>query len=209
MLNDNKENFLLIDLGTLLNEKLLGFNLYILHDNNFVLYRGAEVNFTEKHRQNIIAKKLNLYIEKKEKEKYIGYLKQNLKNIVDDKNINNKEKSKYYYQASRTVLAQLFSESEEVSNTKASAEILSDTAITILTASDFEMKNILENLQFEYTTFTHSLNVALIATIFAQSLGMKNEKLQSITTGALLHDIGKKEIDPKILFKPGKLEPEE
>lgn len=58
-------------------------------------------------------------------------------------------------------------------------------------------------------TYTHSVNVSLLCNVFGQWLGYKEQKLKDLTVAGLLHDIGKMQIDPKILNKPGKLTPEE
>ncbi len=62
---------------------------------------------------------------------------------------------------------------------------------------------------FDQTTFEHSLNVALTATTCGIGMGLSNERLVRLTTGALLHDCGKKMVPLEILNKPGKLTDEE
>jgi putative nucleotidyltransferase with HDIG domain len=60
----------------------------------------------------------------------------------------------------------------------------------------------------EYT-FVHSVNVAAYTTVIALESGVEKDELETICTGALLHDVGKMLIDPKILNKPGRLTDEE
>jgi len=60
----------------------------------------------------------------------------------------------------------------------------------------------------EYT-YTHSLNVSILANMFAQWLNFDNKDKIRITLAGLLHDIGKAKIPDKILNKPGSLSPEE
>ncbi|CAH9064381.1 Cyclic di-GMP phosphodiesterase [Pseudoalteromonas holothuriae] len=55
----------------------------------------------------------------------------------------------------------------------------------------------------------HSINVAIISSIFAKHLSLEREIIEQITTGALLHDIGKIQIPDKILHKPSALTPDE
>ncbi len=54
-------------------------------------------------------------------------------------------------------------------------------------------------------TFQHCLLVASVATIFGQSLGMRNEDVVALTMAGMLHDIGKATIPVALLEKPGKL----
>ena len=58
-------------------------------------------------------------------------------------------------------------------------------------------------------TYTHAINVSVLAMALAESLGLKDETVQAIGVAALLHDIGKLLIPKEILHKPGKLSTEE
>lgn len=60
----------------------------------------------------------------------------------------------------------------------------------------------------EYT-FKHSVDVATIAMILAKHLGFSQKDVYDIGVSGLLHDIGKAEIPPEILNKPGRLSTEE
>jgi putative nucleotidyltransferase with HDIG domain len=60
----------------------------------------------------------------------------------------------------------------------------------------------------EYT-FVHSVNVAAYTTVIALESGVQTDELETICTGALLHDVGKMLIDQKILNKKGRLTDEE
>ncbi len=51
----------------------------------------------------------------------------------------------------------------------------------------------------------HSVNVAVLMTIFAKHMKLEDDIIQQLTTGALLHDLGKIKIDDAILHKPGRL----
>ncbi len=61
----------------------------------------------------------------------------------------------------------------------------------------------------EYYTYTHSVNVAAVGTLFAKELGFKDEDLKHFCAGILLHNIGKTRINTDILNKKGKLTKEE
>lgn len=55
----------------------------------------------------------------------------------------------------------------------------------------------------------HSINVGILMSIFARYLGYEEELVHQLTTGALLHDIGKIRVPHQVLNKPGKLLDEE
>lgn len=62
---------------------------------------------------------------------------------------------------------------------------------------------------YDDSTFSHCINVALICNVFAHWLKMNEEEVTLATTCGLFHDIGKLLISHDILAKPGKLTAEE
>lgn len=58
-------------------------------------------------------------------------------------------------------------------------------------------------------TYSHSLNVSLIAMVIAKWLNFNERQTDEVAIAGLLHDIGKTKIPEWILEKPGKLTPEE
>ncbi|MFT9497722.1 HD-GYP domain-containing protein, partial [Anaerosolibacter sp.] len=61
----------------------------------------------------------------------------------------------------------------------------------------------------DHYTLSHSINVALLATITGKWLGFSLEELKELATAGFLHDIGKAMIPIEILNKPGMLTNEE
>ncbi|WP_083330449.1 MULTISPECIES: HD-GYP domain-containing protein [Pseudoalteromonas] len=55
----------------------------------------------------------------------------------------------------------------------------------------------------------HSINVAILVSILAKHLSFERDIIEQVTTGALLHDIGKIQVPDEILHKPGALSPDE
>jgi putative nucleotidyltransferase with HDIG domain len=58
-------------------------------------------------------------------------------------------------------------------------------------------------------TYRHSLEVAATALAVAERLGLEGVDLVEVELGALLHDVGKLHLPPRILKKAGPLDPEE
>jgi putative nucleotidyltransferase with HDIG domain len=58
-------------------------------------------------------------------------------------------------------------------------------------------------------TVGHSVRVALLAMHVARAAGADHRQLALVGTGALLHDVGKSRIPGAILYKQGKLDPDE
>lgn len=63
--------------------------------------------------------------------------------------------------------------------------------------------------RFDDYTYTHSLNVSVLAISAGKSLGLSDEELRVLGLGTMFHDLGKSRIPGNILNKPGKLTDEE
>lgn len=63
--------------------------------------------------------------------------------------------------------------------------------------------------QHDTWTFVHVVNVAILTALTGIKLGYNGKRLENLTLGALLHDLGKVKIPSEILNKPGSLTDEE
>ena len=197
--------FMRIDINSLLNDHITNFNLYIMYEDNYVLFKSGDIEYTEKHKQKLLSKKLKLYINSADKKKYILYIKQNLQRLANDDSSGLEEKTKYFYDSSKVLISQIF-ETDDREDVIENVKTLSDSALNLLNSSGYNLKDILSIMQFEYSTYTHSLNVLMLASSFVKNTGILDDKADIVAKGALLHDIGKVKVDKKILLKPGKLD---
>lgn len=62
---------------------------------------------------------------------------------------------------------------------------------------------------YDNYTFTHSVNVSVIALTVGRACGLDEDRLRILGLGGLLHDLGKLRIDHQIISKPGRLTPKE
>ena len=58
---------------------------------------------------------------------------------------------------------------------------------------------------FDGYTFTHSVNVTVLAVALAKEVGFSKEKVEMIGLGGMLHDVEKMKVPDEILNKPGRL----
>lgn len=83
-------------------------------------------------------------------------------------------------------------------------------AIVANHSGSISILDMLQNMrEYDDSTYTHSLNVALICNILAGWLKLSDEEVELATACGLFHDIGKLLIPYSIISKPGKLSEEE
>lgn len=58
-------------------------------------------------------------------------------------------------------------------------------------------------------TYAHSVNVAVFSCVIGKGMGMSEEEQINLVMAGLLHDIGKLAVPKEIMYKPGRLTPEE
>jgi len=84
-----------------------------------------------------------------------------------------------------------------------------DEVVDNIMASVFRNKDALLTLSriktVDQYTFMHSISVCVLMTAFAQAMEYDDETARQISTGALMHDLGKMRVSPGLLNKPGPL----
>jgi putative nucleotidyltransferase with HDIG domain len=105
---------------------------------------------------------------------------------------------------SKTIVKDLLEDPRSGENIRKGMKVVSD-----LTESILSNRNILHDLvslsSYDQYTYTHSVNVAVLATGIGISCGLPRADVENLGVGALLHDVGKSSLPAVILNKPGKL----
>ena len=190
----------------------VGCDIYLLAKTTaevrFVLYCRGEAVFDEDKKNMLVAQKIkSLFIKKGEQQTYFDYLEDNFQHIISDPNIPPVERTKIVHGAATNLVKDLFNDpaSGSVERTKAFAHNMVDYVIKDSKAAE----SLLKIAVHEYYTYTHSVNVAAVGTLFGQELGLGVKDLKGLCAGILLHDVGKTRISTDILNKKGKLTKEE
>ncbi len=90
------------------------------------------------------------------------------------------------------------------------ASELVETLISSILDNQTNFYSLLKITTHDYYTYTHSLNVCSMSIGLGTQLKLKRDPdLIELGLGALLHDVGKCSIEPRILNKPGKLTEDE
>ncbi len=205
-------DYLPISPSSLRTSTTVGCDIYLLAKTTvevrFVLYCRGDAVFGEDKKNMLVAKRIkSLFIKKTNQRVFSEYLENNFQHIISDTSIPTKEKTKIVHGAASNLVKDLYSDprSGSVERTKAFAHNMVDYVIKDSKAAE----SLLKIAVHEYYTYTHSVNVAAVGTLFAQELGLGATDLKGLCSGILLHDVGKTKISTDILNKKGKLTKEE
>ncbi len=190
----------------------IGCDIYLLakttSEVRFVLYCRGDAVFDEEKKHMLVAQRIkSLFIKKDEQQTYFDYLENNFQHIISDTNTSPDEKTKIVHGAATNLVKDIFNDprSGSMERAKGFANNMVDYVIKDSKAAE----SLLKIAVHEYHTYTHSVNVAAVGTLFGQGLGLEVNDLKGLCAGILLHDVGKTKISTDILNKKGKLTKEE
>jgi putative nucleotidyltransferase with HDIG domain len=202
------KKYMAIYLDSIRVDSVLDFDLFIKVNRNLVLYRSADLPFTEATRQKLIENHVDrLYITDESRGKYQKYIEDNLGKILIDPQVREEKKAGILYETSTNLVKEVLSNPTYGENIRRSKDLVSNTVNYILSGREAFL-NLLKITSFDYYTYTHSVNVSTFSVALAQQMGFSDKNfLHELGIGALLHDIGKSKISDRILNKRSALNP--
>ena len=195
-------HYLPIYLDSLLPGTEVEFDLYLQNGDAMVLYVTAGTVFSEDARRTLLESSVSrLFVASRDQRAYRLYLEGHLSKIASDKSVKESVRAGIVYDCAKYLLEDLFARPAMSENIRRSQELVASTVGFVLTGrAAFE--SLLRVMSFDYSTYTHSVNVCALSLALAQFAGIRDPKdLRILGTGALLHDIGKTRIDDAILNK--------
>lgn len=193
--------------ATLVADAWPGLDLYLrsTSDSKPVLYHsGDEAPVGSSFMQLSQSVGCKLYIDKSQRGIYQDYLRANWQDLVKDTDKPLVNRVGVMSDVMRDVLGAGF-DSGDTNQIVTCSKDLASAACQVIGDSPIVMGQLLSVLHHDYGTFTHSTNVALYCVLLARELGISGPALEEIAVGGLIHDLGKLQIDEKILNKPGRL----
>jgi putative nucleotidyltransferase with HDIG domain len=204
---DTDGEFMGIPVSSLRIDEMTEFDLY-LPGNAYrqpVLYRSAELPFTEEARQRLTSTRVDqLLVKSTDRAAYKRYLERNLASIVSDTSIPLESRSATLYLSAQEVMHDLMVDPRSSDLVARSGNIVENT-VRLLQNEQGSFRHLMQVTSYDYYTYTHSVNVFVFSTALMQRLGFDEATLQEFGQGALLHDVGKSQVDPAILNARGKL----
>lgn len=146
-----------------------------------------------------------LYIAVEDRDNYQDYLRGNLRDWLEDDEAPSAQRVAAINELVRDVLSDSF-QAHETTRIVDAAHQLGSQVASVVSGRTVVVRDMMRMLHHDYTTFTHSANVAYYAAALANELGYVETDVAQIATGGILHDLGKLGIQTNLLTKPGRLE---
>ncbi|WP_426416168.1 HD-GYP domain-containing protein [Aestuariirhabdus sp. LZHN29] len=132
-----------------------------------------------------------------------------LQEALHDKKLNPEKRSEAVYHHSRELMDRLL-ETPTAENLKASKKAIFQVTDMILHDPE-TASNMLRITSHDFYTYTHSVNVGVTSIMLAKALFGQSDQhdMQELGAGFFLHDLGKVNVRPEVINKPGKLTDDE
>jgi HD-GYP domain-containing protein (c-di-GMP phosphodiesterase class II) len=128
---------------------------------------------------------------------------------IEDHSLRPAQRSRAVYRHSVEMMRRLLEQpsAENIHETKRAIGAIAD----LILGDDHTSAHLLNITSHDFYTYTHSVNVGVIALMLAKSLfaGSDAHDLQELGAGFFLHDLGKVRVSNEIINKPGRLTEEE
>lgn len=151
---------------------------------------------------------INIYVHKADLNELKNYLKDSVKGISRNKDIDRKEKSLLLSSTAAMVMSELF-ENAESKEAVGESKVIAAEMLDDIMRDNTAFLSMVSVLSHDYYTYSHCVNVCVYAVSIGKKLGIRGSLVEELAHGAILHDLGKAHIDPLILNKQGKLTQEE
>ncbi len=203
----NPDAFVSVSLKAFRNNTSTNFDLYVpsSDEKKPVLAHKATTPLTRETLDAILKTAgYTVLIRETARDGYKQYLEEHLGAIVRDAAVSARERAGFLYDVAQRAMKALFSQ-EDPGVMHQRADGIVDAMIFFLTAVQDGFNHLLSASSANYYFYTHSANVFIFSLALAIETGYREDELREIALGALLHDIGKRYVDPAILNFPGKL----
>ena len=203
---NTSSNYLSLDINTLNIGDIITFDIYINEEDNYKIAFEAGTPLSEDIYSKL--KQLQkLYLDKEDEKKQI-FTCQNLKSYIRSNRDNPEKRVRILYKINNQ-LFDLYLADKDNKIDKNCVELIVNSIVYLIKYDEIFIKNSMPYLRNDYLLNNHSLHVTMYALALGYMLNFSNEKLLKLGIAALLHDVGLKNIDDKVIYKKAKLTPDE
>ena len=203
---DPDSGYVPVDIDLLIPDSTKPFELCVLLGDQYIPYSGPGECFTESIQRRLHRSGTRtLYVHTRDRAALREYMDQNLHLVLREPSLAVAAKSRIIHDVCLFQIENLWASptSPVIERTKG---VVRQTVDYILFSNREGMEHLVQMLSHEPGICSHSVNVGLLGTILAKEmLGHSDRDLHQVGYAMFLHDIGKTQVDQRILTKPGRL----
>ncbi len=201
--------YLPLDVRRLEPGEQVPFDLFVLTDKRYVLYRAATLPLSVKDLDDLKRRgHERFYVDASARKHMARYFETRLAKELRSEERSTEEKAEFLVEASRVIMEDVFENLEEPS-TLEGVRLLAEQTVDFVATGRRAFRRLVRLVSHDYYTYTHSLHVGIYTIALGRQLGLSAEFQRKLGEGALFHDIGKALVPPEILTKPMPLTPDE
>jgi len=203
--------FKAIPIETILVNKKTVVDLYIKTNKKLIQYLPQDTLFTEHHFSHLSNREItHLYVRRKDKNLIEQHTAEHLEDVLTNPHIPSNIKSHVFYTSSSYIMRKIVEDprTDYITDLKKSVKLLIENIVR----NEVVMNDLFTITNHDYTTYIHSVNVGIFATVMALKYygpHDPNNNLSKLSYGFFLHDIGKSKVPLEILNKPALLNEQE
>lgn len=209
LLAPEKKRFLPLSLELLIPRSPFEADIYFRVGKEMVLFRKKGLPLS--WRRIAIWSEMGVkrvYMAAEDYRVYLDFLRQSLPAIMGDRNRSTEEKARFLYSLAGSFFEDMTT-SFDPELVKRGEEMAKEVMGYLRSGGVKLGKKVIGIMSHDFATYVHLNNVFFLASTFALRKRLPFEEVQRVGLAAVFHDLGKEHIDPRILQKPGKLDPDE
>lgn len=201
----HKDQHYQIDRKLIIPGTKVNFNIYSLDKFNLHAIIEADHNAPALVESALHDMPGDLVISKADIQLYNDYISSLLRQPPPTKDMPRNVKPVAIREKSKMVIKDLLDDPRSGETIKKSEELVNNLIDCMFENND-AIYDLLSLSNYDYYTYTHSVNVAVLSLGLGNAINMGREEIEELGLGALLHDIGKSAIPQEILNKQGMLD---
>lgn len=149
-----------------------------------------------------------IYVRQSDLEAYNIFVDKIAQAVARNEHIPVIKKAAIIYRQASVILDEMFENPEELENVPKTKKVV-NTFVNTIFSDTHAIESMIKITAYDYYTHTHSINVCIYSLSLGSYLELNSITLQELGMSALLHDLGKSRVDPKITNKKGRLTEDE
>lgn len=180
------------------------FDLFIMLNERLVLYKRAGEQLDNEKITNLQSHDV-FYVSEADRRAFKDYVQ----GRINDDNLEVRTKATILRESSFSLIEELF-EHPDVNVALSQSRGVIEQFVSFMGQEPEAMAQLISLSGHDFYTYNHSLDVSIYALGLGQAAGYSSQKeITDLGQGALLHDIGKRHVDTKIITKKGPLDEHE